>query len=42
MTNHPVQEELALEFPSYTHYTVTLAKGAVGEMEPVRTHTARE
>ena len=36
----PFQPELPLEWPSYDHYTVKLAKGAVGNMEVVRTHTA--
>jgi len=42
MTNQPEQLELDLEFPTYTHYTVTLAKGAVGDMQVVRTHSARD
>ena len=42
MTNQPEQLELDLEFATYDHYTVTLAKGAVGEMEPIRKHTARD
>jgi hypothetical protein len=42
MTNDPTQLELDLEFPTYDHYTVTLAKGAVGDMEPLRTHTAKD
>ena len=41
MTNDPNQGTLDLEFATYDHYTVTLAKGAVGDMEPVRTHTAK-
>lgn len=35
------QPELDLEFASYDHYTITLAKGAVGDMESIRTHTAK-
>jgi hypothetical protein len=42
MTNQPEQLELDLEFPTYTHYTVALAKGAVGEMVILRKHTARD
>lgn len=34
--------QLPLEYPTYTHYTITLAKGAVGEMTTVRTHTAKD
>lgn len=41
MTNQPEQLELDLEFPTYDHYTITLGKGAVGDMEIVRTHTAK-
>lgn len=40
MTNDPTQGTLDLEFASYDHYTVKLSKGAVGAMEPIRTHTA--
>lgn len=41
MTNTPEQLELDLEFPTYDHYTITLGKGAVNDMEIVRTHTAK-
>ena len=36
------QLELDLEFPTYDHYTVRLSKGAVGDMEVLRTHTATD
>ena len=42
MTTDPNQLELDLEYATYDHYTVTLAKGAVGDMEAIRTHTARD
>lgn len=35
------QLQLDLDFPTYDHYTVKLAKGAVGEMAVQREHTAR-
>jgi hypothetical protein len=41
MTDQPEQLELPLEYATYDHYTVTLAKGAVGDMEVLRTHTAK-
>jgi hypothetical protein len=34
------QFELPLEHPTYDHFTVTLAKGAVGDMQVVRQHEA--
>jgi hypothetical protein len=37
----PVQLELDLEFATYDHYTITIAKGAIGDMEVVRTHKAK-
>ena len=40
MTQDPNQLKLDLEHPTYDHYTVTLAKGAVGDMQALRTHTA--
>ena len=42
MTNAPEQLELDLEPASYDHYTVTLAKGAVGDMERIRSHAATD
>ena len=36
------QPELDLEFPTYDHYTVTISKGAIGDMEVVRTFNAKE
>jgi len=43
MTNtDPNQLELDLELPTYTYYTITLAKGAVGDMEQLRSHTAKD
>lgn len=41
MTDEPEQLELPLEFATYDHYTVKLSKGAVGDMEVLRTHTAQ-
>jgi len=37
----PEQLELPLEFPTYDHYVVTISKGAIGDMEVVRTHQAK-
>ena len=34
------QPELDLEFTHYDHYTVTISKGAVGDMKVVREHQA--
>lgn len=42
MTTDPNQGVLDLEFATYSHYTVTLAKGAVGDMAPIRKHTATD
>lgn len=42
MTNEPEQLELDLEYATYDHYTVTLLKGAVGDMEVVRRHDAHD
>jgi hypothetical protein len=36
------QPELPLEFATYDHYTITLAKGAVGDMHVVREHQAKD
>jgi len=38
----PEQLELDLEFPTYDHYTVTISKGIVGEMEVVRSFNAKD
>ena len=38
----PAPDQLDLEFATYDHYTVKLCKGAVGDMEVVRTHTAHD
>jgi hypothetical protein len=35
------QLELPLEYHVYDHYTIKLSKGSIGEMEIVRTHTAK-
>jgi hypothetical protein len=35
-----MQPELDLEHATYDHFTITLAKGAVGDMEVIRTHAA--
>ena len=41
MTNTAYEQpELPLEWPVHDHYTVELRKGAVGEMEPVRSMQA--
>ena len=39
----PESEQLTLdlEFPMYDHYTVELRKGAVGDMQTVRSNTAK-
>jgi hypothetical protein len=42
MTTDPNQGVLDLEFATYDHYTITLAKGAVGDLEVVRTHSAKD
>lgn len=39
--NIPEQLELDLEFPTPTEYTITLAKGVVGDLKVVRTHKAK-
>lgn len=36
------QLELSLEMPTYDHYTIRLARGAVGDMDVLRTHTAKD
>jgi len=35
------QPELDLEFPTYDHYTITVSRGAVDEMETVRSFDAK-
>ena len=37
----PPQLELDLEFPTPTDYTITLSKGAVGDLQTVRSHKAK-
>lgn len=41
MTDGPEQLQLDLEYHMSDHYTIELRKGAVGDMETVRSHTAK-
>ena len=41
MTDTPEQLELPLEYHMHDHYTVELRKGAVGDMQTLRTHQAK-
>ena len=41
MTESPEKLQLDLEYHMYDHYTVELRKGAVGEMETLRSMTAK-
>lgn len=39
--DQPEQLELDLEYATYDHYLVRLFKGAIGDMELVRSHSAK-
>lgn len=41
MTEAPEQLTLPLEFHMYDHYTIEVRKGAVGEMQTLRTMSAK-
>lgn len=41
MTDGPKQLQLDLEYHMSDHYTIELRKGAVGDMETVRQHSAK-
>lgn len=41
MTDPPEQLELPLEFPMSDHYTIELRKGAIGDMQALRTYSAK-
>jgi len=41
MTDPPEQLELPLEYHMSDHYTIELRKGAIGDMQALRTYTAK-